>query len=134
MSLNSTNRQTVRDVIAECGGQRDNLRCLAGEIVDAFSAADPAGEQDLLGTFLLEIAISAADQRRRKELRQRQAEGIAAAKARGVRFGRHAPPLPEEFDEMRQAWRDGQLSLRQAANACGMSKSSFYNAALRKEQ
>ena len=55
------------------------------------------------------------------------------AKAKGVRFGRPAKPLPDNFDEMHQAWRNGQMTLGQAANACGMPESSFYNAAVREK-
>ena len=63
----------------------------------------------------------------------RQAEGIAAAKARGVRFGPKARALPDSFDDLRQAWRGGRITLREAASACGMPKSTFYDAALRTE-
>ena len=58
---------------------------------------------------------------------------LRSGKAKGVRFGRPAKPLPDKFDEMHQAWRDGQMTLRQAANACGMPESSFYQAAVREK-
>ena len=75
-----------------------------------------------------------AEQSRKEERRQKQAEGIAAAKAKGVRFGRPGKPLPDNFDEARRAWRKGELSLQQAADLCGIPRGTFYNAVVRREQ
>ena len=61
------------------------------------------------------------------------AEGIAAAKAQGVRFGALCRTLPDNFEELRQAWRSGQITLRTAAEICGIPKSTFRNAAVRAE-
>ena len=72
-------------------------------------------------------------QTERENIRQRQAEGIAAAKARGVRFGAPYKALPDNFEELRQAWRGGQLSLRAAAEVCGIPKTTFREAAIRTE-
>ncbi len=113
---------------------KEQLSQLARAIVSGISAQDPAHSQELLGAFVSELFVSATEQTRRQDQRQKQAEGIAAAKARGVRFGRQAKPLPENFDEVYQAWRDKKLPLQQAAEACGMPKSSFYSAAVRKER
>ena len=95
--------------------------------------SDPAHSRELLSAFVSELVLAVADQSQREERRQKQAEGIAVAKAKGVRFGRPAKPLPDNFDEMHQAWRNGQMTLGQAANACGMPESSFYNAAVREK-
>ncbi len=93
--------------------------------------------KDLMGTFLSDIVLqvlSFVAENERANIRQRQAEGIAAAKARGVRFG-HAPkPLPDGFEELRQAWRNGEMTLIQAANTCGIPKSTFFDAAVRVEK
>ena len=69
----------------------------------------------------------------RDNIRQRQAEGIAAAKARGVRFGRPPLPLPDNFHMLHQAWRGQKITLRQAARACGMPTGTFYSKAIKLE-
>ena len=60
------------------------------------------------------------------DIRQRQAEGIAAAKARGVRFGRPPMPLPENFPAQYQRWKRGEITGKAAAQACGMPLSTFF--------
>ena len=109
------------------------LRTLAQGIVSSLSALDSAQSKVLLDSFVSELFISVAKQELRETRRQRQAEGIAAAKARGVRYGRSQKPLPDNFDECHQKWRDGEITMREAASACGMAKSSFYGAVMRKE-
>lgn len=93
--------------------------------------------KDLMGTFLSDIVLqvlSFVAENERANIRQRQAEGIAAAKARGVRFGRPPRPLPENFDQLHRAWRDKKITLRQAADACGMPVSTFYSKAEKLER
>ena len=85
--------------------------------------------KDLMGTFLSDIVLqilSFVAENERVNIRQRQAEGIAAAKARGVKFGRPALPLPENFQEVHRAWRRKEMTLAQAANACHMPVGTFY--------
>ena len=113
---------------------QDQLKDLAREIVSDLSALGPEQSKELLGGFVSELFLAVAEQSRKEERRQKQAEGIAAAKAKGVRFGRPGKPLPENFDELHRAWRGGELSLQQAADACGIPRGTFYNAALRREQ
>lgn len=82
-----------------------------------------------MGTFLSDIVLqvlSFVAENERANIRQRQAEGIAAAKARGIRFGRAPLPLPENFHVVCQRWQEGKLSGVNAAKECGMSKSTFY--------
>ena len=67
-------------------------------------------------------------------IRKRQAEGIAAAKARGVKFGRPPMPLPDNFYAVHQAWRSKKISLDQAAEACGMPVGTFYSKAVKFEK
>ena len=84
--------------------------------------------KDLVGTFLSDIVLqvlSFVAENERDNIRQRQAEGIAAAKARGVRFGRPEKALPESFEKVFKLWSEGKLSLSQAANQCNMPKSTF---------
>ena len=97
---------------------------------------DTRQSRDLTGTLISDIVLqllSYVAQTERENIRQRQMEGIAAAKARGVHFGPRAQAPPENFEVFRQAWRAKQMTLCEAADACGMLKSSFYDAALRTE-
>lgn len=84
--------------------------------------------KDLMGTFLSDIVLqvlSFAAENERMNIRQRQAEGIAAAKAKGVRFGRIPRPLPENFHAVYQRWRRGEITGTAAAKECGMPLSTF---------
>nr|WP_325239220.1 recombinase family protein [uncultured Oscillibacter sp.] len=97
---------------------------------------DTRQSRDLTGTLISDIVLqllSYVAQTERENIRQRQMEGIAAAKARGVHFGPEAQAPPENFSALHQAWRARQMTLREAADACGMRKSTFYDAALRAE-
>ena len=88
--------------------------------------------KDLMGTFLSDIVLqvlSFVAENERTNIRQRQAEGIAAAKAKGVKFGRPALPYPDNFQEVHRNWRKKKITLRQAADACGMPVGTFYGKA-----
>lgn len=92
--------------------------------------------KDLMGTFLSDIVLqvlSFVAENERTNIRQRQAEGIAAAKARGVQFGRPLLPLPDNFYDIHQSWRKKEIPLSQAAKACGMPVGTFYSKARRYE-
>ncbi len=92
--------------------------------------------RDLTGRLISDIVLqllSYVAQTERENIRQRQLEGIAAAKAKGVHFGPAAQTLPEGFESLRRAWRDREMTLREAADACGLPKSTFYDAARRME-
>jgi len=90
--------------------------------------------RELADAFLSELMLALARESSRENRRERQRKGIAEAKARGVRFGKPASPLPDNFESVRQTWRGGWLSLKEAARACGMPESSFYTAAQRAEK
>ena len=93
--------------------------------------------KDLMGTFIADLVLqilSFVAENERESIRRRQAEGIAAAKARGVKFGRPPRPTPPEFYILHRAWRGREITLKQAAQACGMPPSTFYAKALRWEQ
>ena len=84
--------------------------------------------KDLMGTFLSDIVLqvlSFVAENERTNIRKRQAEGIAAAKARGVRFGRPPKPLPENFHQVYQQWKNGKITGTTAAKECGMPLSTF---------
>ena len=84
--------------------------------------------KDLMGTFLSDIVLqvlSFVAENERANIRTRQAEGIAAAKARGVRFGRPPKPLPENYPSVYQRWRAGAVTGTAAARECGMPLSTF---------
>lgn len=84
--------------------------------------------KDLMGTFLSDIVLqvlSFVAENERTNIKQRQAEGIAAAKARGVRFGRPPAPLLGNFHSIHQQWNTGKITGVAAAKACGMPMSTF---------
>ena len=84
--------------------------------------------KDLMGTFLSDIVLqvlSFVAENERTNIRQHQAEGIAAAKARGVRFGRPPKSLPENFHHLYQQWKNGKITGSAAAKQCGMPLSTF---------
>lgn len=84
--------------------------------------------KDLMGTFLSDIVLqvlSFVAENERTNIKQRQAEGIAAAKAKGIRFGRPPKPLPENFHLVYQQWKAGKITGVAAAKACGMPMSTF---------
>ncbi len=92
--------------------------------------------KDLMGTFLSDIVLqvlSFVAENERTNIRRRQAEGIAVAKAKGVKFGRPALPYPDNFQETYKEWRKKKISLRQAADTCGMPISTFYGKAKKYE-
>ena len=85
--------------------------------------------KDLMGTFLSDIVLqvlSFVAENERTNIRQRQAEGIAAAKARGVRFGRPEKEIPANFGEIIAAWEEKQLPISEVLTRCDMSEATFY--------
>jgi DNA invertase Pin-like site-specific DNA recombinase len=93
--------------------------------------------KDLLGTFISDLVLqllSFVAENERTNIKQRQAEGIAAAKARGVKFGRPPLPLPDNFYEVHRAWREKKLTVKEAAEATGMPVSTFYGKAVKFEK
>lgn len=84
--------------------------------------------KDLMGTFLSDIVLqvlSFVAENERTNIRQRQAEGIAAAKAKGVRLGRPPRPLPKNYHSAYQRWKNGSITCTDAARECGMAISTF---------
>ena len=84
--------------------------------------------KDLTGTFIADLVsqiLSYVAQTERENIRKRQAEGIAAAKARGVQFGARAKEKPDEFKQFVELWREGSISARETAKRIGVSHTTF---------
>lgn len=90
---------------------------------------DTRNGKDLMGTFIADLVLqilSFVAQSERENIKKRQAQGIAAAKAKGVKFGRPEIPTPDNFDKYISEWERGQLNTVEALNLTGLSKSTFY--------
>ena len=90
---------------------------------------DTRNGKDLMGTFIADLVLqilSFVAQSERENIHERQAQGIAAAQARGVHMGRPRLPVPDNFVPVMRAWEDGIISLREALFRTGMTKSTFY--------
>ena len=84
--------------------------------------------RDLTGTFVADLVLqilSYVAQTERENIRQRQMEGIAAARQRGVQFGRPRIPVPEGFEGAKEKWQNGQITSRAAARQLGISQDTF---------
>ena len=90
---------------------------------------DTRNGRDLMGTFIADLVLqilSFVAQNERENIRKRQAQGIAAAKAKGVKFGRPEIAVPEDFGQIVKAWERGQTPLSAVLKQCGMSEATFY--------
>lgn len=90
---------------------------------------DTRNGKDLLGTFIADLVLqilSFVAQSERESIKKRQAEGIAAAKARGVKFGRPGKTVPEDFDAIVTAWENRQIPIGSVLRQCDMSEATFY--------
>ena len=86
--------------------------------------------KDLLGTFIADLVLqllSFIAENERGNIRQRQREGIEAAKQRGVKFGRPRKPLPENFGQLYEKWILGQISMKEIERQCNFTSTTFYN-------
>lgn len=93
---------------------------------------DTRNGKDLMGTFLSDIVLallSYVSENERINIKKRQAEGIAIAKAKGIRFGPSPKPLPENFDDVYLQWKHKEIPINKAAEMCGMPKSTFFDKA-----
>jgi len=90
---------------------------------------DTRTSKDLLGTFIADIVLqilSFVAENERIDIRRQQAEGIAAAKARGVKFGRPEKEMPDNFGELVKQWERRELKTADMLKLCNMSRSTFY--------
>lgn len=104
-------------------------KCVDISIID-MPLLDTRNGKDLMGTFLADIVLqvlSFVAQNERENIRSRQAQGIAVAKQNGVKFGRPAFTLPENFNEISEKWVRKEISATKAAELCGMGLSTFYS-------
>ena len=100
----------------------------ASIVVLAMPLLDTRRDKDLMGTVIADIVLqllSYVAQTEREFIRQRQAEGIAAAKARGVHFGRKPMDRPPEYEGVKEQWQRGELSARAAAMQLGITHRTF---------
>ena len=96
---------------------------------------DTTKSKDLLGTFIADLVLqllSFVAENERINIRQRQKEGIAAAKSRGVRFGRPPLQMPDKYEEYYQMWKDKKISAKQAADICNIPLWAFYQKGYKK--
>jgi DNA invertase Pin-like site-specific DNA recombinase len=110
------------------------VQSLAQDIVCALKEQAPTHSQELLSVLVSELFLSATKLTMKEERRKKQAEGIAKAKARGVKFGTRLRPLPDNFEQARLSWRNQEVNLKEAASLCGMPPSTFYDAVQRVER
>ncbi len=90
---------------------------------------DTRNGKDLMGTFIADLVLqilSFVAQSERENIKKRQAEGIAAAKAKGVKFGRPEKEVPNEFGKLVKAWEQKKLPLADVLKQCDMSEATFY--------
>lgn len=90
---------------------------------------DTRRDKNLLGTLISDIVLqllSFVAENERVNIRQRQAEGIAAAKKRGVRFGRPVKEMPDDFDEILKRWKKQEISVGEIIRMYRISESTFY--------
>lgn len=90
---------------------------------------DTRTAKDLMGTFIADLVLqilSFVAENERANIKKRQAQGIAAAKARGVRFGRPEKPVPKNFVDIVRQWERHEISTPEALRLCDMSRPTFY--------
>ena len=90
---------------------------------------DTRRDKDLMGTFIADLVLqilSFVSESERENIKKRQEQGIAAAKARGVRFGRPEKPVPDDFGTIIKSWEKGKISFDDAVAKCGFSSATFY--------
>lgn len=90
---------------------------------------DTRTAKDLMGTFIADLVLqilSFVAENERVNIKKRQEQGIAAAKARGVRFGRPEKPVPEDFPEIVHRWEANELDIGEVLRLCDMSDATFY--------
>ena len=121
----------VRNLTADvqCGGYRGSgtFQRKSGARSGGFD--NGIDGKDLMGTFIADLVLqilSFVAQNERENIRKRQAQGIAVAKAKGIKFGRPEIALPENFGELAHEWEKKRLPLSEVLEVCKMSEATFY--------
>lgn len=99
-------------------------------IIQDMPLLDTTKTKDLLGSFISDVVLqllSFVAENERNNIRTRQAEGIAAAKAKGIKFGKPAIPMPENFPELYCRWEKGDITILEFADICNMGRSTMYS-------
>ena len=97
--------------------------------ISAFLIITTQNGKDLMGTFIADLVLqilSFVAQSERENIKKRQAQGIAAAKAKGVKFGRPESPVPNNFGKLIKQWEKKQISIAELLSLCNMSEATFY--------
>lgn len=107
------------------------------QVIDMPLLNTSSSPEDLTGVFISDLVLQIlayVAETERAFIRQRQAEGIAAAKLKGVRFGCMKMEMPEEFEKYYQMWSEGKISLRKAADALQINHVTFYRRCLERKK
>ncbi len=99
------------------------------QVIDMPLLNTNSAQGDLTGVFISDLVLQIlayVAETERTFIKQRQAEGIAAAKARGVKFGCEKIEEPDDFEQYFKLWKNGEISSRRAAQVLNMSHSTFY--------
>lgn len=107
------------------------------EVLDMPLLNTRTGHDNLTGVFISDLVLQIlayVAETERSFIRSRQSEGIAAAQARGVQFGRRRKEVPKEFRQYYRLWAQGEITVRQAAEKLGISSSTFYRRCMEEEK
>lgn len=98
-------------------------------VIQDMPLLDTTKSRDLLGNFISDVVLqllSFVAENERNNIRTRQAEGIEAARRRGVRFGKPPIPIPPNFSELYENWEQGVITINEFARLCNMGRSTMY--------
>ncbi len=126
--------ERIETACSEAASLDGDPKDVARKLIDQIPLRAVFRDKALADAFLSELFLSLARESSHESRREQLQKGIDEARAQGVRFGAPLKPLPENFEEVRRAWRSGQISGIAAAQLCGMPKTSFYNAVRRVEK
>lgn len=118
------NYEMIKDEWQDLKKRNIHVRVLDMPVLNTENKPEDLTSQ-LISDVVLEL-LSYVAETERKNIRQRQAEGIAAAKANGVKFGRPAPKLPDNWDETINEWKSGNITAVEAMRRTGIKRTTFY--------